>query len=258
MPVNSRGIAAEAVYHHGQPIGYSVDFALYKNDPNHYVNFFKPESYPGGLSYTVSLEGDFLQQTLADPDTFGATKTQSATASAFQARLKYNFLRLNALAMYRTLSYLEFNQPGFPPFYDFPNSTTENPEMFFAIGADYFFPAAHFTLGGIGGLQRPASFTTNALGGNNPPANLSGTRTVVFSDAFTYNILPSGAQPVNVLAVKLSGRLDISEYFAAVGQAYYTRNNNQTTFKDDVLGVSEPSFQKPDILGFNVLLQARF
>ncbi|MBS2033097.1 MAG: hypothetical protein JST54_34815 [Deltaproteobacteria bacterium] len=259
VPVNSRGVAAEAVFHKGEPIGYSPDFALYKNDPNQPINFFRPESYPGGLSYTVALEGDFLQQTLADPDIFGATKTQNASASALQIRVKYDYLRLGFLGLYRSLSYIQFNAPGFPPFYDFPANTTEDPELFFAVNADYYFPAIHLTLGGIGGLQRPSSFTTSdTLGGNNPPAGLSGTRTVVVTDINTFDVLPTGASAVNVFSAKGTARMDISEYIAAVGQIYYTRNNNLTTFKDDILGVSEPSFQKPDILGFNLLLQARF
>jgi len=259
VPVNSRGIAGELVYHHGEPIGYSVDFALYKNDPNHYINFFKPESYPGGLAYTISLEGDYLQQTLADPDTYGATRTQNATAAALQARFKYDFFRFGLLGEYRTLSYIQFNAPGFPPFYDFPQSASESAEAFFAVSGDYYIPSAHLTLGAIGGLQRPASFTSaDRFGGNNPGDEFSGSRTVVVTDVNTFSILPTNATATNVLSAKVSARLDISEYVAAVGQVYYTRDNNLTTFKSNVVGVSEPSFQKPDILGFNVLLQARF
>ena len=258
VPVNARGIAGEVVWHQGEPVGYSVDFSLYKNDPNQYQNFFKPESYPGGVSTTISLEGDFLQQTLADPDNSGGTKTQNATAAALMARVKINHFRFHVLGLYRTLSYLLFNQPGFPPFYDFPNSTTEVPEAFFAVGGDYYFAGAHTTLGIIGGMQKPASFNTNLLGGNNPPGNLEGSRTVVFTDSTTYDILPTGAKPVNVLSIKGTGRLQISDYVAAVGEVYFTRDNNRTTFKDNNEGISEPSFQKPNILGFNLLLQARF
>lgn len=259
VPVNSRGLSAEAVLHQGVPVGTSVDFALYKNDPNHYTNFFKPEVYPGGLSYTLSLEGTFLQQTLADPDVFGQSRTQNALASALQARAKLDRLRVNLLGLYRTLSYIQFNVPGFPPFFDFAGGTTQTPEGFVAVGADYYFPAAHFTPGIIAGIQRPASFSTNGvLGGNNPPAGITGARTVVVTDVNTFSVLPSGSDPVNVLSLKATGRLQISDYIAAVGEAYYTKDGNRTTFKDDVLGVSQPSFQKPDILGFNLLLQARF
>lgn len=259
VPVNARGIAGELVWHVGQPVGYSVDFALYKNDPNEYINYFRPETYTGGLSYTISLEGDFLQQTLADSDVYGQTKTQNATAGALQARFKYNYARFGFLGEYRTLSYIQFNAPGFPPFYDFPNNADLSPEAFFAVNADYYFPALHLTLGAIGGLQKPAAFTTtNTLGGNNPPAGLSGSRTVVVTDINTFDVLPSDATATNVLSVKGSARMQISDYVALVGQAYYTKDANLTTFKDDVLGVSEPSFQKPDILGFNLLLQARF
>jgi hypothetical protein len=259
LPVDSRGISAEAVYHVGQPIGYSVDFALYQNDPNQYVNFFRPESYPGGLSYTISLEGTFLQQILANPDVSGATEIQNASAAAFQAKLKYDKLRINITALFRTLSFIQFNVPGFPPFYAFPAESTENPEMFISAGADYYFPWLHLTTGIIGGVDRPASFTTNnQLGGNNPPVDLTGNRTVVVTDVNTFDVLPTGDTATLVYSVKGTFRLQISEVVAAIGELYFTLNNNQTTFKEDAQGVSEPSFQKPEILGFNLLLQARF
>ena len=130
QPVNARGASAEVVYHKGAPVGGSIDFALYKNDPNKYVNFFKPEQYPGGLAVTVSAEGSILQQTLADPDNFGATKLQNAAAGALQARIKYDKLRLSLLGLVRSLSFIQFNVPGFPPFFDFPNNTTQAPEAF--------------------------------------------------------------------------------------------------------------------------------
>jgi hypothetical protein len=258
-PVLARGASAQIVFHQGQPVGQSVDFALYKNDPNHYVNFFKPESYPGGLAATVSLEGSFLQQTLADPDNNGATKVQNASAAALQARIKFNKLRLNLLGEYRSLSFIQFNVPGFPPFFDFPAGTKQNPETFVAVGGDYYFQTPHLTIGAIGGIQNPSSFTSsNQLGGNNPPADLSGTRTVVVTDVNTFSVLPTGASATPVISMKATGRMQISDYIAAVGEVYFTIDNNRTTFKDDSTGVSEPSFEKPYILGFNLLLQARF
>jgi hypothetical protein len=61
-----------------------------------------------------------------------------------------------------------------------------------------------------------------------------------------------------IYSAKTTGRLQISDYVAAVYEVYYTYNKNQTTFVDDSLGIAEPVFQKPSILGFNLLLQARF
>jgi hypothetical protein len=259
VPVDARGISAEAVWHVGQPIGYSVDFSLYQNDPNHYINFFKPEVYPGGLAYTISLEGSFLQQTLASSDISGATDVQNAWATALQARFKYDQARFSVLALSRSLSFIQYNVPGFPPFYDFPSNTTEQPEAFVALGADYYFPAIHFTPGIIAGVDQPASFSTsNVLGGNNPPPDLSGKRTVVVTDVNTFDVLPTGKSASLVYSVKGTGRLQISDVVAAVGEVYFTLNNNLYTFKEDATGISEPSIQKPQILGFNLLLQARF
>ena len=49
-PVNSAGGSAQVVYHVGVPVGTSVDFRLYRNDPDVYQRFFAPETYPGGLA----------------------------------------------------------------------------------------------------------------------------------------------------------------------------------------------------------------
>ena len=60
------------------------------------------------------------------------------------------------------------------------------------------------------------------------------------------------------ISTKATARLQLSEFFAVVGEGYFTIDNNRTTFKDDSAGVSEPSFEKPYVLGFNLLLNARF
>lgn len=265
-PVNAAGVSGQVVYHVGVPVGTSVDFRLYKNDPEIYERFFAPEKYPGGLSYSVSLEGSYLSQTLEKPDQFGATEPQGATALALQARAKLGFLRLSLLGLYRSLSYIQFDVPGFPPFQDFPEGTELNPEIFLALGADYHLPALHFTPGFIFGIQRPASFRspTSLLGGNNPPPNLVGTRTVVVRDVNQLSILPEtcggsgacGAEPI--YSAKATFRWDLSDSVAAVGEVYYTYDTNRTTFRDDITGVAQATFEKPHALGFNTLLQARF
>jgi len=95
-PVNSAGVSAQAVYHVGVPVGTSIDLRLYRNDPELYQRFFAPEQYPGGLAYSVSLEGSYLVQTLSDPDRFGATVPQEATAVALQARARLDSPRRSA------------------------------------------------------------------------------------------------------------------------------------------------------------------
>ena len=126
-PVNAAGGSAEIVYHRGVPVGTSVDFKLYKNDPDMPQKFFTPEVYPGGLSATVSLEGSYLVQTLEDPDVFARTVPQGATAIALQARAKLDYLRVNVLGEYRSLSFIQFEVPGLPPYKDFPAGTVLQP-----------------------------------------------------------------------------------------------------------------------------------
>lgn len=267
-PVNSTGASAQLVYHVGEPIGVSVDFALYRNDPDMPQRFFAPERYPGGLSYLVALEGSYLVQTLEDPDVFGRTVPQEAQALSLQARMKWNYLRLHMLGLYRTLSFIQFEVPGLPPFKDFPDGTVLQPEMFLAVGADYHFKELHFTPGFILGVQLPAAFRSPSLplGGNNPPPGLTGTRTVVVRDVNLLSILPStcggsgteacAAEPI--FAAKTTFRWDLSEIVAAIGEVYYTYDTNRTTFRDDALGIAQPTFEKPHALGFNAVLQARF
>jgi hypothetical protein len=266
-PVNVAGISGQAVYHLGVPVGTSVDFRLYRNDPDMYQRFFAPEAYPGGLSLSVSMEGSYLVQTLEDPDVFGRTVPQGATAEALQVRVKYNYLRLHLLALYRSLSFIQNEVPGIPPYRDFPDGTVLNPEAFVAVGADYHFKRLHLTPGIIFGVQQPASFRSPEFpgGGNNPPPGLAGTRTVVVRDVNLLSILPETCGADNsvceadlILSAKATFRWDLSETVAAVGEVYYTYDNNRTTFRDDVTGVAQPRFEEPHALGFNTLLQARF
>ncbi len=268
-PVNALGASAQVVYHRGEPVGTSVDLRLYRNDPDVYQRFFKPESYPGGFSFSISLEGSGLVQTLEDPDVFAKTVPQVAQAAALQARFKFNYMRFHVLALYRTLSFIQFDVPGFPPYKDFPDGTVLQPEMFVAGGFDFHFPRAHFTPGIIIGIQQPASFRSpdTVLGGNAPAPGFVGSRSVVVREANLVSILPStgcGAagdqpcEPAPILSAKATFRWDLSEIIAAVGEVYYTRDANKATFIDDVTGVTQQTFEKEHALGFNVILQARF
>lgn len=259
-PVNALGGSAQLLYQYGVTVLPSIDFRLYRNDPDMYVRFFTPEQYPGGLAASVSLEGSYLAQSLENPDVFAQTKLQGASAVALQANVKYNFLKVNLLALYRSLSYIQFDVPGLPPYKDFPRGTELTPEMFIALGASYYFPRLKLTPGVIFGIQAPATFKSpnTVLGGNTPPAALTGSRTVVVRDVNMLSILPTGFQAIPIISAKANFRMDLSEYFAAIGEIYYTRDPNRTTFRDSVAGIAEPSFEKEHALGFNMILQARF
>ncbi|HEY3452692.1 MAG TPA: hypothetical protein VGK67_40480 [Myxococcales bacterium] len=259
-PVRAEGLSSQLVFHWGVPVGSSVDFALYKNDPDMPSRVFSPEAYPGGFSLSASIEGSYLAQTLADPDVFGQTKVQAAYAGALQVRAKYDYWRISALGLWRSVTFIEFNVPGFPPYNDFPKGTSLGDEKFLAVGFDRYFPALHLTPGLMGGIQIPASYTTSGdMGGNNPPPSLQGKRTVVIRDASSSpSILPSNQGAKMIYSVKGNARWDLSDFFSFIAEVYYTRDDNRFTFKDSAEGVAEPTQENPDILGFNVMLQARF
>ncbi|MBX5481776.1 MAG: hypothetical protein IRZ16_08030 [Myxococcaceae bacterium] len=262
-PVNAIGASAEAVLHVGEPVGTSVDFRLYRNDPEVFQKLFAPETYPGGLSYTVSLEGSRLAQTLADYDAFGRTVPQTADAVAFQARMKLNKMRAHLLALYRTLSFIQFDVPGFPPYTDFPSGTTLKPEMFAAGGVDYYLESIHFTPGIVLGVQQPASLNAPPISGvpgagDATEALEKGGRTIVLRDVNQVSILPEGEKTSLIYSAKVTGRWDISEAVAGIGELYYTHDRNRGTFKQDLQGIVVESFEKADALGLNLIVQAKF
>ena len=96
------------------------------------------------------------------------------------------------------------------------------------------------------------------FGGNNPPAGLEGPRTVVVRDVNLFNILPANTAVIPIVSVKATFKLDISEYFAAIGEVFYTRDANRVTFRDSTASVAQPTFEKENQLGFNAVIQARF
>ncbi len=237
----------------------SLDLRLYKNDPDVAVKFFTPERYPGGLSYQLTLEGSALGQTLANPERFASTRMQPAGAIALQARFKLDFWRFYAIGLMRTLSFIQFDVPGVIPYTDFSNAEKVTPELWLAIGADRFLPNQHLTLGLVVGVQSPATITGSELGGgNNPPPGFLGTRTKVYRGTNDQNALPQGSGPIPIISVKGTFKLDISEYFAALGEVFYNYDTNRVTFRDSIDFISQPVFQQPNQLGFNLVMQSRF
>jgi hypothetical protein len=106
----------------------------------------------------------------------------------------------------------------------------------------------------------PATFTppSTLLGGNNPSPGMQGSHTVVFREFSSPDTLPTNYRAEAIISVKANVRFDFSEYLAAIGEVYYTRDSNKTNFRDNIMGVAEPVFEKPDGIGFNAILQARF
>lgn len=254
--VYTYGGSGRVVFHQGMPVPSSVDFLLYRNDPNKPMILFKPEKYdPNQFGFSVSAELDWLRQHLKDFDVAGGTKDQSARGAAVQGVVKAGYLRFSATGIYRELNFVVRNVPGFIPFETLPGSAKTDPELFGSIAADYHFPGAHLTPGIGGGVQLPATFRSEFTDGGVPAQ-----RVIVVRQQGDESILPYNKDRTAIFQARLAVRWDISEMFAMVGWVQIVRDNNGT------LVVRDPSegtaslrvFQSPNRIGASVAVQARF
>ncbi len=251
------GYSIQVGYHKGMPIGTSIDFKLYENDPELEYKFFRPEKYDDGFSFVVKAEFSQLFHTLEDPERFATSVVQQAYAADLNFAMKWKFMRVHFDAMYRTLPFLLFNVPSFTPFQDFPSAAETSPEYFVALGVDWHFPDLHLTPGLKFGVQQPATYTIENLdvGG----AMFSGRRTVVVRDVASRDILPVNEDAALIWSIKATAKMDISEAFAVVAEVYYTWDDNQVIYVSDFYGLNVFSqFVDAGILGLNLAAQARF
>jgi hypothetical protein len=254
--VYTYGASGRLVVHDGMPVPASVDFLLYRNDPNAPMLLFKPESYRAGeLAWAVSAEGSRLEQNLKDYDVPGATRLQHGNAGAMQAVLKAGYARASLTGIFRDLPFVMRSQPGYIPFQTLPADARTESEMFFATAADYHLPGLKLTPGIGGGIKFPSTFSSVSASQFGAIA-----RTVVVREQGNIAILPNGKGRVPIVQARLSLRWDISEMMSAVLWAQLIHDNNATFVERDP---SEGTltlrvFVKPDFVGFGSSFQARF
>lgn len=251
------GLSAQMALHQGMPVGSSIDYKLYRNDPESIARLFRPEEYPGGTAWLVSAEATALRQTLKDPAAAESTKTQPAFAADLNVRVKTGFTRLKLDVMMRDLAYILHSTPSLPSYSDFPDSYTTTPELFAAAGIDHFISALGLTIGATVGLDVPATLETPRA--EDIPGNLSNSATLVVRSENNLSVLPQGESVAPITAVKGSARLDFAESFAAFADIYYQYDPNTVKYqRDDPEGTFRPFFANFHQLGFSVTLQARF
>ena len=249
------GVSGRALYHQGAPIGPSVDFTLYRQDPAVYETLFAPEAYPDGVSASVSLEGTHLVQDLTSSDLpVGETAPVGSDVLALQARLKVDRLRVHALGLYRSAMFLVSEVPGLPPFRDLRPADVQNATLL-TVGADYHLPRLGLTPGLLLRAEWPASFQATALQDNVPV--LVGKRVVIRGPS-TVSLLPEGRERQPQLLAKATARWDPGSRVTVLGEVFYTYDPNRTTFRDDAVGIAQPVPEPPSSAGFSLLLQLRF
>lgn len=239
------------------PIGQSIDYLLYRNDPNKPQIIFKPETYKEGQTlWSVSAEASLLAQNLKDFDVAGATKLQSALAFAGQANLKTSYFRASLTGIYRDLPFVLRNQPSLTPFQTLPADAITNSELFFAAAADYYFSGPRLTPGLGAGLQLPATFSSRSVDSSGAPIS----RTVVIREQGNVAILPVNTDAAPIVQARASLKWDISQILSALVWAQYTYDNNGTFVERDPNEgtVTLRTFVSPHFFGLGTSVQARF
>ena len=253
------GGTVQVAWHVGRPVGTSIDLQLYKNVPGEYQSFFRPVEYGGGINYVIKSEFTYLVQTLANPEKAGSTVIQPAKAADINFAMQFDKNRVFLDAVYQDLSFILFNVPSFVPYEAYTSSMKPAPEMFAAVGFDHFLENLHLTPGLRVGVKRPAYVVTERLpAGVNPPISLTGQRTVVVRDQYSRDPLPPGKSVQPIIAVQGTARWDLAQTMAVIAELSYQYDPNRTTFVRTQAGETVQIFEKPNIFGFNIVLQARF
>ncbi|HSK05153.1 MAG TPA: hypothetical protein VK932_28080 [Kofleriaceae bacterium] len=255
------GGSAQVSVFKGMPIRSSVDYKLYKYNGERISELFSPEKYPGGLSWVAQAELTTMAQTLKDPERTGSTKRQIGMAGDINLRMKLDRYRLRLDLSYRDLAFILHSQPSLPPYSDFPDAYTLEPNYFAAVGVDRNW-SDFLTLGVIAGIEKPATLTS--------PKGIAGAETQGTSTAVIRNnnidtlitILPPGEDAVPQVAVKGSAKVDFARIFSAVLEVFYSYDGNQTRYRracaDPEQCPFEYTFGEFNQLGVNATLQARF
>jgi hypothetical protein len=256
-PVYTYGVSGRAIVHDkDMPVPQSIDFLLYRNDPEKPQIIFKPEVYNADkTTWAVSAEYTLLRQNLKDFDNTGVTREQNAMAAALQANLKSGFLRASVTGIFRDLPFVLRNQPSYIPFQTLPSAAKTTNELFFSAAADYYIESLHLTPGIGAGVQFPATFSSVQTDFQAEPG-----RTVVVREQGNIAILPVGKDGVPIIQARVSLKWDVSRILSTLLWVQYIRDNNGTFVERDPGEgtTSLRTFISPDFLGFGGSVQARF
>ena len=253
------GVSAQVAAHDGMPVLSSVDYKLYKYDPERIGRVFQKTRYPGGLSWLAMAEATYLGQTLKDPNATGSTTIQSGLAGDLNLRVMIDRVRLRLDVQYRDLAFVMHSVPSLPTYTDFPSNYEITPNFFAAAGVDRNWDD-RLTLGVVAGVEIPATLTspigipgdTTMTGKSTAVIRNNGQQTLI-------TLLPADEKVAPALAAKFTGQIDFGQVYAAVLDIYYSFDQNQTRLvrsgPEDLFRYEFGQFHQ---LGTNITLQAKF
>lgn len=252
------GGSMRLAYMSGMRMGMSADLRLFRNDAKFVKSLVRRPKYNPGFHYLISAEGNFITQSLQDPDAYGTTTLQNAYAGALNFKFQKDFLRGNFTVFSRSTSFILMNVPSYVPYQAFSEGLDTNPELFAAAGLDYFFKDINLTVGITAGLQLPAAAQVDLTATTGASDVDLGVRTVVIRDMGQLSILPEGKEREVIFGTKLSAKLQLSDMMAITLMVLYQRDPNYTTLKTLANGTSSREFESPNKFGAAIVTSAKF
>ncbi len=252
------GVSSRLSFLNGMRIGTSTDLRLYRNDPSFVRSLTRKPNYTPGFYYLVSLEGNYLMQTLEDPDNYGDTMLQPAYAGAFNFKFRKDFLRGHFTIFSRSVSFILRNVPSYIPYQALSEDLDTTPEVFAAAGLDYFIPSLHLTLGMTLGFQMPANSQVKLSASTGSAQVDYGVRTLVIRDEGQISVLPNGEEALPIFGTKLSATLRLSDMMTISLMVLYQNDPNFTTLKTLDNNTSARVFEDSHKFGAAIVTSAKF
>ena len=277
--VHSGGMSFIAAYHIGGEVGRRLDLRMYYEDPEKYS--IKPmKASSSDFGFDIAIEYSRLIQTLEDPDHFGSTTNEWSNAFAFSAGMRLDKLRIHFDSIYRDLSYIVWNVPGFVPNQALPGSAdlghggpfaflpeSMGGEIYLLLSTDYHFElkGAHSLTPAVSfGFLLPATYTPSATGGvgQGPAAeeHAQGIQTTVVrgSSSGAWDTLPVGEEELPVFTLKFDLRYSISQAFSLIAEASYANDPNYSQVEIDPHGHATRVYIDPNIVGLGIVSELSF
>jgi hypothetical protein len=252
------GASTRIAYMSGMSMGMSADLRLFRTDNNFVKSLNRKPKYNPGFNYLISLEANYIMQSLQDPDQYGTTVLQPAYAGALAFKFQKDNLRGNVTMFSRSVSFILMNVPSYVPYQSFSGGLDTSPELFGAAGLDYFIKDYNLTVGLTAGLQIPASANVDLTATTGASDVDLGNRTVVIRDMGQLSILPEGKSVLPIFGTKFTAKFTLSDMMSVTFMILYQRDPNFTTLKTLSNGTSSREFESPDKFGAAIVTSAKF
>ncbi len=254
------GISGRVSFRRGLRIGRAIDVRIFQQDKVR-DELFRRETYrTGALSLAIEGEFSWLVQDLEDPDRVQSTKNESSFMGHLGFKMKYGFTRVHADLIYRDLTAILFDVPGFVPYQALSENATVSPELYASVAVDYNIQPVDLTLSVTLGILQPATYAgVSPTGSTASTVDQGNTKLVVRgSRAGDWDILPPGQDELPVFVGRLDLKWSYYEAFQCIGSLWYGRDDNLASVQQDETGHLLRAFEEPNAVGFTLVSHVAF